>query len=544
MWLPNHGSSNMASLHRRFGRRLTKSLIAALLVATPIAVLSVSISQDAGADVTPPTWTVSENLPPTLTPNAVSCPSTTTCYATGSGTNSGILVTANAGAGWTFEATPQGANQLTSISCPTVTTCFAGGGAIDNGGLIIETTDSGASWSTLTLPYSVAEAESYDIYDIAGIDCPDVNTCFATVGLGDGAVLMTVDGGTTWSLDVLPGSWDISGISCPDDQTCYIAGNGPTDVGSVIATTDGGSTWVNESQSLPHQGGNYDLLSAISCPSDLVCFATGEQNMVATTDGGQTWSFQPVPEPTSNIYALACPDSSTCFATSVTDGSIAILNTVDGGTQWSLQTTFSQPNTYFGISCPSSVACVSVSSSYSASTQDAGATWSTGPLPPGTSGSNAISCPSINVCFASTALGVISTTDGGSTWSSQTLPSNVWPNEGGDVEGISCPSTQTCVVAHGAESLFVTNDGGSTWTSTTLTGGGDISRVDCPTALTCYAFSVNNDPHSIYVTTDRGDRLDGFDRCVAASGPNGLPVIVDLLRRLRGRGRANDQWWE
>jgi photosystem II stability/assembly factor-like uncharacterized protein len=388
-----------------------------------------------------------------------------------------------------------------------VTTCFAGGGDENDQGQIIETTNGGASWSTLSLPYGVAETEyNFDIYDIAGIDCLDVNTCFATVGLGSGAVLVTRDGGATWSLNVFPNSWYISGISCPDDQTCFIAGDGPNDAGSIYATTNGGTTWVDESASLPHQGGNYDTLSSISCPTDLDCFATGDQNMVATTDGGQTWTFQSIPEPTGQIYAVTCTGSSSCFAASTTDSSVSILNTVDGGSQWEQQEAFSQPNDYLGISCPTSAVCVSVGPTYWANTQDGGATWSSGPLPVGTSGSSTVSCPSVTVCIASTGTGVVSTMNGGSTWSPDTLPPNVWPNQGGYVEGISCPSDQTCFAAHLADSLFVTNDGGSTWASTSLTGGGQISTLACPSALTCYASGgANNDPYSIYATTNGGE---------------------------------------
>ena len=436
----------------RFKRLLCCALIAFGLLPVQTLTLSIAESSPSGAVPSPPMWTLSESLPPTATPNAISCPSTTTCFATVSGTIGGILKTTDDGSRWTYEVDPVGTTQLVTIACPSITTCFAGGGSLINGGQIIETTDGGAHWSMLALPYSAAEAENFDIYDIAGIACPDDNTCYATVGLGNGSVLITTDGGATWTPEVLQGTWYISGISCPDDLTCYIAGNGPTGLGSITATTDGGQVWEDESQALPHQGGNYDMLSAIACPTALACFATGDQKIVATTNGGLTWSFQAVPQATSGIGTIACPDSSLCFATSLTNDSIAILNTNDGGSQWSLQTTFAQTNAYVGISCPSSIVCVAVSSTDSASTQNAGANWSTAPLSAGSSTSNAISCPSASECFASTGLGVISTMNGGASWSSDLLPPSVWPNEGGYVEDISCPSTQTCFVAHGAQS--------------------------------------------------------------------------------------------
>ena len=216
--------------------------------ASPASLSSISARSVNTPPVAPAAWEVSDRVIPSLTPNAVACPSANICYATGSGSDSGILATTDGGASWTSQPVPPGTVNLTSISCPTISTCLAGGGhgGSGNASFLIATYDSGATWVSLEAP---------GVYDVTGLACPSALICYAAMS-GPGAVLSTTDGGATWTDTSLPGSWDLTGIACPTVTDCHIVGSDPNGAASVSVTTDRGATWVN--QPLPPHGANYD----------------------------------------------------------------------------------------------------------------------------------------------------------------------------------------------------------------------------------------------------------------------------------------------
>src|SRR2546422_545627 len=114
------------------------------------------------------------------------------------------------GANWPMLSLPADVfqNGFTSISCPSTTTCLAH----ESGGIVV-TTDGGATWSTKPP------------VDAWGIGCPSVTTCY-TAGLFGGTIEKTGDAGNSWfSVTSTVTSEPLSRVKCPSPDTCFIVGN-------------------------------------------------------------------------------------------------------------------------------------------------------------------------------------------------------------------------------------------------------------------------------------------------------------------------------
>jgi hypothetical protein len=91
-----------------------------------------------------------------------------------------------------------------------------------------------------------------------------------------------------------------------------------TYVAAIVKTTDGGATW----NVLYYDEGNF-YFNAISCPSELHCFAVGEADdgpkpgarILHTADGGQTWEVQMYNNnPAYSLMAIEFIDENTGWA--------------------------------------------------------------------------------------------------------------------------------------------------------------------------------------------------------------------------------------
>src|SRR5262249_30259057 len=108
-------------------------------------------------------------------------------------------------------------------------------------------------------------------------------TCFA---VGDnGAILATINGGTTWNLQSSGTTQELNDISCPTTNTCFaVGGNDSYSAGLILATTNGGSSWTTFT-SAPQP------LIGVNCPSPTTCFAVGG-NGFAGTEGFRQLYFR------------------------------------------------------------------------------------------------------------------------------------------------------------------------------------------------------------------------------------------------------------
>ena len=346
----------------------------------------------------------------------------------------------------------------------------------------------GQQWSAISSFPAEPEASS--------ISCPSTSDCYVVGENTSNApeLLVTNDGGTTWTPSALPAQAGTEEIACPSTSTCFLLS-----YRTVFMTTDGGSTWSSK----PLPSGAYGY--AMACPSAATCYVAGQDTngngvVFATTDSGSTWATGPVAASSPVMGYISCPTSSTCFAVGVvygqTSDTVVIIETTDGGAQWTSQSESGFYNAT-GISCPTQSTCYvpirDANGNAVLTSSDGGTTWTTESLPANSDGQT-VACPSALVCYMASGFGgkasMEVTTDGGTTWSSDTLPTDA-----NDLVTIACPSTSECIIAGvnmADGDLFIagTSDGGGTWADqTTPMGIGPFTDVACPTQSECYAIS-------------------------------------------------------
>ena len=363
----------------------------------------------------------------------------------------GAYLSTDAGDTWRALSLPSSVNLNTKFSCPSATTCMVGSQAMGPdtvGGsrqpqLLLTTTDGGATWSeeTVPLPPITGSNPSSDP-SLAGLEgslsqlmCFSASTCLAfgfvpsdqpSEPIGSGTTversvfLRTDDAGATWSTYLFP--W--------------------------VATPDGSPAWSNA------EPGAFACATQQSCVGfSTVLSATPNQTFSGlawrTDDGGASWAQAWLPrgvQPSLPPDSISCSDALDCVAVQKLTGTngpytSVVEATANGGARWAEETL---PNGAELSCCPSVVS------------------WeeSVGWLAGSSSSSSSNDAP------GSTDTGVIlESTDSGTSWNTVALPMNT-----GSVNGISCPSAQSCFAIAGPSSAsptsglgqeFLTNASGS-----------------------------------------------------------------------------------
>jgi hypothetical protein len=296
-------------------------------------------------------WTGYADLPSTIFPvEAISCPSISVCWVTGSGNDGQAVVAESTDGGQTWtDVTPSAwadTEVADTIDCATVTTCWVGGlnwdpfsppGTDSMTPWIADTTDGGATWTTFSNLPTFTPYVAIGTYTISGISCVSALNCVAVGGLGVGGglaqVISTTDGGATWSRSTDPtlsGLENLTSVSCLTSVSglpvCSAAGTSLQADGPVAVTsTDGGATWSGM-----ETYDNTGWLSSISCADAQHCWAAGSGTTVAlvgTGNGGASWSA--ATSDTSNEEgAVSCGTADVCVAT--TDNALWVTSS-DGG---------------------------------------------------------------------------------------------------------------------------------------------------------------------------------------------------------------------
>src|ERR1700674_1633131 len=478
------GSSRL-SYRRASGRARLAAFSSTLLVATLVVVLcTLSTAQTAHAFLSTGdgTWVWQNPLPQGNSLSAVSCPTSSTCFAVGGLFGYGtILATSNGGGTWTVQS-PGTSQAITGVSCPSTTACFAVGGSAT----ILGTSNGGATWT--------AQSSGSTDY-LLGISCPSTTSCFA-VGRSS-TILSTSNGGGTWTAQ--SGSANgLSGISCPSTTTCFAVGSSFTGTSTILATSNGGGTWTMQSS-----GTTYELYG-VSCPSTTSCFAVGSSGTIlATSNGGGTWTAQSSGS-ANYLYGVSCPITTNCFAvggssTLLGITSSFILGTSNGGGTWTAQSSGST-NYLYGVSCPTTTNCFTVGGAGTIlGTSNGGSTW-TAQSSGGTNNLSGITCPTTTTCFAVGSSGtVLGTSNGGSTWAALNSGST------NPLLGVSCPSTTTCFAVGSSGTILSTTNGGASWTAQTSGTSIDLRGINCPNTTTCFAVGgVFGGNSTILATTNAG----------------------------------------
>ena len=247
--------------------------------------------------------------------------------------------------------------------------------------------------------------------------------------VGGEAILVTKDGGQTWSAQPSGvGDWGLQGIDFVDIDHGWAVGA----CGTIVATSDGGATWRPQSSDTQRDLSDVtftDLKHGWAVGSEL------DAVILATTDGGITWRRQTVPPGPVSLSAVAFTDASHGWALGVREGRIgvitdaAIIATSDGGATWTVQKTPVGLGSMDGLAFP-----------------DARHGWAVGGA--GT---------------------IIATSDGGASWSIQREDRS----EGGEsdnLHGVAFADQNFGVAVGNSGHMITTVDGGLNW----------LPRIDDP----------------------------------------------------------------
>lgn len=147
-------------------------------------------------------------------------------------------------------------------------------GIIAGEGRVIKTTDGGSTWSDITpLPN---QGITYD-----NIEFSSTENIFVT---SDDKVFRSFDGGWSWQLSSLSEYYNINDFCLLNGDTAFIcAGN------AILKSVDGTVTWTPGDVNI----NGYFYGNSISFPTPSVGYAAGYgeyNNIVKTTDGGLTWN--------------------------------------------------------------------------------------------------------------------------------------------------------------------------------------------------------------------------------------------------------------
>ena len=280
-------------------------------------------------------------------------------------------------------------------------------------GVVLSTTSAGASWSSATLPTPMTGASD--------LSCDDAGVCVVVGQAGAGEDLgYSSDGGGSWTDS---GTLFVSisqpvGVSCAGEG-CMAAGPNEKEP-TFQASTDGGAAWVEPAVLGP------STVNSLSCSSAQNCVAFLDGNSALTTTGVKGWIVSDLPSGMDQFSTpLSCPSSSECVG--VSGSQIDVSH--DGASSW--QVVSLPGDDVAAVSCATGWSCTVVGVSIDGgqddpavwTSSDAGGTWTEHPLP--------VAGPQYPV---------------------RSLPS-----------GVSCPTTDDCVVVFGNGEVARSTDGGTTW---------------------------------------------------------------------------------
>ncbi|MGH9105924.1 MAG: hypothetical protein ACRDZX_08830 [Acidimicrobiales bacterium] len=306
---------------------------------------------------------------------ALTCPSTTTCYVEGpAGAGQGAEVEATYDGGKTWHLTGLGgARALSNVSCPSAQVCALLEGRTDNKPLFVETTDGGRTWLERPAPNWLSPlardgaSGSAPTETLTAMSCRSRSSCSVLVWIGElrdgklsgrGVASLTSDGGRAWSSPVPAPkpSWE---LQCSADGRCLAAG--PS---GAAYSTDNGLRWSVPS-GLPSGAASY-----FSCATEAMCTAWsapagGAESLLVSGDGGESWSaLSATGLPTGVLFTtLACPTSSDCWLSGdsaqalVSGNDGVVLSSANGGRAWGTSLLPRGTGAVFALSCPGQGTC-------------------------------------------------------------------------------------------------------------------------------------------------------------------------------------------
>jgi hypothetical protein len=469
----------------------------ALFVIAVTAVLAalVPVASVSGATKLPAAWTANSKLPPVPDGwNALSCPTTATCWGLAYG-ESGVSVLAkstNGGVSFTDQRAPQ-PFYATAIACATAQFCVL---ASPDDGVAAPpntyvTSNGGAVWRKVPIP--LRKSAYGDAYEVS-LGCSPT-ACYLVDGDPTHPLSSITAGASLWSAVSLPTTPDpitsLAEVACGGGR-CVAVGTDSYTTG-LIVESDAGGAWSETVAPVAS-------VSSVGC-SSYACGAFGDD---AGYNGSLFWSTTPGTWQGSATASLLIARSVSCTSNSCFAvggnwdfGGLAAWMLSGVTPTWSTIATPSNENgQVFGASaCPTTSTCLAGANKlFDWSTS--GSTWTGAKVPQGISGYGPISCSTTARCTAIADLGdgqiaMRTTLDGGTHW---TGPVGVTPFEGFSYS-LDCVSL-TCISTGFGETddkpyIRRSTDGGVHWSTPVATdvGGQNVGLLDvsCASSADCVA---------------------------------------------------------
>ena len=397
------------------------------------------------------------------------------------------------------------------------------------GGYLYQTTDGGQHWTLEQGALSGTNifAQGRTVYGPPTFITTKVGWLPINEGAAPypGGLMITRDGGRTWSQSAEQLNWSLNGVSMVSPEVGYaVGGGGSAQAGFLVKTTDGGKTWT---QLLPSLAPTQQVDFPDARHGFGVGLTSDPQAVLATTDGGNSW--HEVDRAKQPVQALSFVSQKIGYMVLASQNgqSVTLVKTTDGGRTWRTQSSqplangaLLGPNEYLGFF--SALEGVMQTQTYPnvalSATGDGGKTWtmlSSQPATPGTfqqfaflkgEGFRLLTVPAADSSQPSTVT-LARTIDGGKsyevvhTWQGSGQGAAVYflSSQVGWVAMQENPYSQNATTV-----VYATRDGGKTWTaSTTPMTLQDFStqlEMQFPTASDGWLMGIG----SLYRTTDGG----------------------------------------
>jgi photosystem II stability/assembly factor-like uncharacterized protein len=285
--------------------------------------------------------------------SGIACPAVADCMAVGTdGANGEVLTTQDGGADWAPASAPAGAVVVSAVACRSVTDCTV---LASDGPTVwsARSRDFGLTWQRQgTLPAGLQDAGA--IWCAATTCLATGFTATATAGQGEGAVVITMDGGTTWTAsDVPAGTGLLQAVTCADTLDCLAVGTTSGAVsglvparGQVLRSLDDGQDWTRLAPTTA-----VDDIFAVACPGRRRCAMVGTHwtgkppigagAVARSRDDGRSFTAAVSAYTPLSLTALACPAATGCIA--VGGNTIATIALTGTTKQTGLPTPPTQP---------------------------------------------------------------------------------------------------------------------------------------------------------------------------------------------------------
>ena len=230
----------------------------------------------------------------------VSCPSSTSCTATGlydvqTGTSGHEAPLAEHwdGTSWTIQHVPVPAGATSAaldggVSCLSATDCIAVGTAGFSGTPAntqpLAERWNGTSWTIQATP--ALPAGAYNPH-LSSVSCTSPARCTAIGGyLANGSAETSLAerwNGTAWTIQsgVAPAGTGLESVSCTSSVSCTAVGITGAFTVTSVADHWNGTSWTLQSMPVPHHSTRDVFVSGVSCLSATTCTAVGQYGRTA-----------------------------------------------------------------------------------------------------------------------------------------------------------------------------------------------------------------------------------------------------------------------